>query len=254
MGVGYVLSQSQISDHTGKLIERPISYGLTHLRGSQTIMGSTYLELTGVCFAIKKLDCWLRGVKFLLITDHKSLTFLFNKRMDEMKPAIASKLLQHYDFDIIHKVGDKIKHADALSRYTPNTNIEPVLNAIQGKHESNSGILDIKEIGLGEVALQKVRQLQKLDTFYNGMNRFLQYEHLPKDTLLVRKIKSNKNRYIVDNELIYHLWNKRLTRHIYKQLCIPRKLRPKIISLLHDTKFTGHKGAHKMYEDAIRHF
>ena len=42
----------------------------------------------------------------------------------------------------------KIKHADALSRYIPNTNIEediePVLNAIQGKHESNSGILDTR--------------------------------------------------------------------------------------------------------------
>ena len=53
-GIGYVLSQRQISDHTGKLIERPISYGSTHLRGSQTKMGSTDLELTGVCFAIKK--------------------------------------------------------------------------------------------------------------------------------------------------------------------------------------------------------
>ena len=31
-GIGYVLSQRQISDHTGKLIERPISYGSTHLR------------------------------------------------------------------------------------------------------------------------------------------------------------------------------------------------------------------------------
>ena len=120
-------------------------------------MGSADLELTGVCFAIKKLDCWLRGVEFLLITDNKSLTFLINKRMDEMKPAIERKVifLQQYDFDIIHK----IKHADALSRYIPNTNIEedidPALNAIQGKHESNSGILDIKEIGVGEVTLKK---------------------------------------------------------------------------------------------------
>ena len=71
------------------------------------------------------------------------------------------------------------------------------------------------------------------------MYRFLHYEHLPKDKLLARKIESNKNRYIVDNELIYHLWNKRLNRHIYKQMCIPRELRPK---------------THKMYEDAIRHF
>ena len=104
------------------------------------------------------------------------------------------------------------------------------------------------------MTFQKARQLQKLDTFYNGMYRFLQYEHLPKDKLLARKIKSNKNRYIVDNELIYHLWNKRLNRHIYKQLCIPRELRPKILSILHDTNFAGHKGVHKMYKDAIRHF
>ena len=37
------------------------------------------------------------------------------------------------------------------------------------------------------------------------MYRFLQYEHLPKDKQLARKIKSNKNRNIVDTELIYHL-------------------------------------------------
>ena len=47
------------------------------------------------------------------------------------------------------------------SQDIPNRNIEediePVLNAIQGKHERNSSILDIKEISLGEVALQKVR-------------------------------------------------------------------------------------------------
>ena len=49
-------------------------------------------------------------MKFLLITDHKSLTFLINKSMGEMKPAIARKVisLQQYDFDIIHKDGDKI--------------------------------------------------------------------------------------------------------------------------------------------------
>ena len=59
----------------------------------------------------------------------------------------------------------------------------------------------------------------------------------------------------MDNELIYYLWNKRLNRHIlYKQLRIPRELRPTILSLLHDTKFTGNKDVHTMYEDAIRNF
>ena len=49
--IGYVLSHRPISDHTGKLIERPISYGSTHLRGTQKKMGSTDIELTGLCFA-----------------------------------------------------------------------------------------------------------------------------------------------------------------------------------------------------------
>ena len=54
IGIRYVLSQRHISDHTGKLIERPISYGSTHLGGIKKKMGSTYLELTGVCFAFFK--------------------------------------------------------------------------------------------------------------------------------------------------------------------------------------------------------
>ena len=45
-----------------------------------------------------------------------------------------------------------------------------------------------------------------------------------------------------------------INKHIYKQLCIHRELRPKICSLLHGTKFTGHKGVHTMYGEPIRHF
>ena len=85
------------------------------------------------------------------------------------------------------------------------------------------------------------------------MYRFLQYEHLPKDKLLVRKIKSKKDMYIVGNEPKNHLWKTWLNKHIYKPLCIPRESRPKIISLLHDTKLTGHKEVHKMYEEEIIH-
>ena len=86
------------------------------------------------------------------------------------------------------------------------------------------------------------------------MYRFLHYEHLSKDKLLARNIKSSKDMYFVDSELIYNLWNIRLNKHIFKQLCIHRELIPKILSLLHDTQFTGHMGVHKMYEEVIRFF
>ena len=80
-----------MSDKHGKLVERPICHGSTHLRGTQKKMGYTDLELTGVYFALKKLDYWIRGVKFILLTDNKSLPFLMNKQLDEIKPSIARK-------------------------------------------------------------------------------------------------------------------------------------------------------------------
>ena len=74
------------------------------LNCTQSIMGSIDLELTKSLFPIENLDCWSFGVKFIIITGHKCLTFFINKRMDEMKPALTRKVifLQH-NFDIIHK-------------------------------------------------------------------------------------------------------------------------------------------------------
>ena len=67
---------------------------------------------------------------------------------------------------------------DALTRYTPQTNIEeeiePVISVIQRKQEYNSGLKDTSEMCLVELTLQKVRQLQTLDIFYNGMYHFIQ--------------------------------------------------------------------------------
>ena len=107
-GIGYVPSQRQMSDIIGKLVERPTCYGSTHLRGTQKKKGSTVLELTGVCFALMTLDGWIRGVKFILVTDNTSLTFLVNKQLDEMKPTIARKIIffQRYTLDIIQKDGE----------------------------------------------------------------------------------------------------------------------------------------------------
>ena len=58
--------------------------------------------------------------------------------------------------------------------------------------------------------------------------------------------------YIIDNTFQYHLWNKRSDKNTYKQLCIHNELRSQILSVLHDTKCTGHRGVFKVYENALK--
>ena len=110
------MSQRQFSDQIGKIVEQPILYGGTNLKNNETKYGSTELELLGVTFAINKLDNYLRGHRFKLISDHTALGYLINKPIDKLKPTLARKVifLQQYDFELIHKPGKQIPHVDAI--------------------------------------------------------------------------------------------------------------------------------------------
>ena len=94
----------------------------------QRKLGSTELETLGVTIAVKKFDTYLRGRKFILITDHKALLYIMDKKMDELKSSLARKVLflSQYDFTIKHMLGSRISNADALSRtlYEKNTDSE----------------------------------------------------------------------------------------------------------------------------------
>ena len=108
-------------------------------------------------------------MKFILITDNKSLTFLVNKQLDEIKPTIARKIifLQQYNFDIIHKEGKKIAHVDALSRYVSKScddeeeDIEPVINNIGEIQETCNSPLDISGMGLEKTDIRESTAITK---------------------------------------------------------------------------------------------
>ena len=104
---------------------------------------------------------------------------------------------------------------------------------------------------LGELTLQKVKQLQKLDTFYNGMYRFLQYQHLPKDKLLARNIQQ---RYVHCGQLTNISFMEQTVKQTHKQFCIPRELRPPILSILNYTKCTSYRGVHDNPKKMVKKF
>ena len=56
------------------------------------------------------------GQRFLLRTDHGSLTWLWNFREPEGQLARWLERLQELDFEIVHRRGRKHTNADALSR------------------------------------------------------------------------------------------------------------------------------------------
>ena len=257
-GIGFLLSQKQRSDVSGKLVERPIFYGSTYLRDNQRKLGSSDLEITGIAFAIKKLDSWLRGHKFTLITDHKSLLYMINKNLDHFKPAMAKKImfLQQYEFDIVHNSGQQIQRADALSRLRNTGNVqyedvEPYIYNILPAANNNKQTEEMSKNYIDQIDINEVLRTQKLDPFYSSMLKYLVHNQLPADSNMSKMIKRHKNMYLVSNNLLYHIWHGKngITR---KQLCIPVELRAAILHVLHDNMFSGHIGAATMFFKALK--
>ncbi|KAL0158975.1 hypothetical protein M9458_047051, partial [Cirrhinus mrigala] len=96
--------------------ERVITYASTHLTPAQRRYCVTRRELLAVVFYTRQFRHYLLGKKFLLRTDHNSLTWLFRFKHPEGQLARWLEELCQYDFDIEHRAGKHHSNADAMSR------------------------------------------------------------------------------------------------------------------------------------------
>lgn len=109
-GIGAVLSQVQ----DGK--EKVIAYASKTLSKSQMRYCTTYRELLAVVAFVKHFKHYLYGKRFLLRTDHSSLTWLKNFKEPEGMVARWISTLETFDFGIKHRKGSLHGNADGLSR------------------------------------------------------------------------------------------------------------------------------------------
>lgn len=108
--IGAVLSQGKIGS------DLPISYISRTLNKAERNYNTTEKELLAIVWAVKQFRPYLFQNKFTVITDHKSLIWLFNVK-DPGARLIRWRLqLEEYDYDIIYKPGAMNTNADALSR------------------------------------------------------------------------------------------------------------------------------------------
>ena len=75
------------------------------------------LEILAIIKAVQKFRVNLLGVKFKLVTDCQAFQKTLKKKDLSPKVARWALSLVEFDFEIEHRAGEKLKHADALSRF-----------------------------------------------------------------------------------------------------------------------------------------
>lgn len=196
--VGAVLSQGTIPG------DRPIQFFSKSLTGAQLNYATIHKELLAIIMAIEEFAHYLFGRQFVVITDHKPLTALFNQKRVTSRLLRWKILLSEYDFKIIHMPGRLNFVADCLSRigapagehdvtpksvsdFKPN-NTEDILvvtrnqskrkNSAQNE-EQTASIPEIREennlrISERRGTLLTQKQFDKVYYFFNRLNTTLQ--------------------------------------------------------------------------------
>lgn len=96
--------------------ERPVAFTSRKLRAYELNYTTHDLELLAVIHALKLWRHYLLGRKFQLVTDHRSLKWIFTQESLNMRQRRWIEVLHEFEFDIKYRPGKENVVADALSR------------------------------------------------------------------------------------------------------------------------------------------
>jgi len=198
-----ILSQGEVSQ------DLPIAYASRTLNKSESNYSTTELECLAIIFAVKTFRPYLYGRKFIILSDHRALSWLFNLKDPLSKLARWRILLEEYDYEIKYKPGVLNSNVDALSRmYTINEIKEesyPVfLNKFETQLITNK---NIKEVNGSLIEAPEeyhiVSEIAKHYNFMSGVNYELKQKFNTNQMLTPSKsigevnYLKNKDRYII---------------------------------------------------------
>ncbi|CAN2390102.1 K02A2.6-like [Pristimantis euphronides] len=110
-GLGAVLSQVNSDGE-----EHPVLYLSRKLLPREVAYATVEKECLAIVWALRKLQSYLYGRNFTIVTDHNPLSWLHRMAGENGKLLRWSLSLQQYDFTIHHKKGSEHGNADGLSR------------------------------------------------------------------------------------------------------------------------------------------
>ena len=148
----------------------------------------------------------------------------------------------------------------AINTHTDSCNLDPVRPAHSGCiHSLQQAELDYISLApvdlLNEISntgTLDIKTMQHSDSDLQIIIDYLQSQTLPNDSKLARKIVIESSDYILDSDILYHLYYPRGKGHradrLLKQLVIPASLRNDILEAYHDALTGGHQGVERTYQ------
>ncbi|CAK8692643.1 unnamed protein product [Clavelina lepadiformis] len=242
--IGCVLSQNVSGG------EHVVAYGSRSLSKSERNYSTTRKELLAIVYASKLFRCYLLGNKFLLRTDHSSLRWLWRSKEMYGQCARWVEHLSAYEFELVHRVGNKHQNADALSRVEleetpadfpyvvqdPGKNITTVTNVLH--------TIELRE-ALG-YSVGEIKAAQEADEDISPLFRWLEkgvrpnYRSVKKLSAVLRHYWSVFGKLSQRNGILYYR-DENCTQpgeSVYR-LILPAKLRLKVLRNLHDERVGG---------------
>lgn len=110
MAIGAILPQGNVES------DLSISYISRTLNKAEKNYNTTEKELLAIVWAVKPFRPYIYGHKFTVITDHRTLTWLFNVQDPGVRLIRWRLQLEEYNYDIVYKPGVMNTNSDALSR------------------------------------------------------------------------------------------------------------------------------------------
>ena len=238
-GLGYVLSQ--IDDKHG---ERPLACGGRALRDSEKNWSTTELEGLALVEAVREFHYYLANQKFLVYSDHISLSWLKEIKHRNGRLFRWSLLLQNYDMEIKYKTGKSNANADMLSRIehdkpTPENpeddiydqimtinhnddttvthNSQSQMTLLTFEYESEQSHLPSAE-GIAQPldptimqselhaisVIENLAQKQRDCTDIGRIIKYIEEGELPQDGKLARQTVYEAEDYFFKNDILYH--------------------------------------------------
>ncbi|GFX41018.1 transposon Tf2-8 polyprotein [Trichonephila clavipes] len=141
-GYGAVLLQEA---EDGKL--HPVQYMSQKTTLAEEKYSSYELEVLAVVNALKKFRTYLLGNHFKIITDCSAFQKTMDKKDLVTRVARWTLLLEEYDYEIVHRSGQRMQHVDALSRYPVTIITSDTLTArLQRAQQEDENIQNLKSL------------------------------------------------------------------------------------------------------------